>query len=72
MLRFRVATKAVPILVAVRALDEGVDIPEANCAVIVSGSLNQRQRVQRIGRIARISESDAEVISIIVGKRRGV
>lgn len=61
----RFAAKAVPILVAVRALDEGVDIPEANCAVIVSGSLNQRQRVQRIGRIARISESDAEVISLI-------
>ena len=63
-LRCAFATKTVPILVAVRALDEGVDIPEANCAVIVSGSLNQRQRSAN-WKDARISESDAEVISLI-------
>lgn len=61
----RFATGAVPILVAVRALDEGLDIPEANVAVIVSGSLNVRKRIQRIGRIARVSTTSAEVISIL-------
>lgn len=61
----RFAAGAVSLLVTVRALDEGIDIPDANTAVIVSGSLQVRQRTQRIGRIARACDTDAEVISIL-------
>jgi len=35
------------------ALDEGVDIPSANVAIIVSGSASSRQLIQRIGRVLR-------------------
>ena len=61
----RFAAGAVSALVTVRALDEGIDIPDADTALIVSGSLQVRQRAQRIGRIARVCDTDAEVISIL-------
>ena len=36
-----------------RVLDEGVDVPDASMAVILSGSGSNRQFVQRLGRILR-------------------
>jgi superfamily II DNA or RNA helicase len=55
------------ILVTVKALDEGLDVPEAEIALIVSGSRSHRQRIQRIGRILRSSENKhARVITILV------
>jgi RNA polymerase primary sigma factor len=51
MLQFqRGDTKA---LVAPRVLDEGVDVPDADLAVILSTSRSRRQMVQRMGRILR-------------------
>lgn len=44
------------ILVTCRALDEGVDVPEAELAVIVAASTSRRQRIQRLGRVLRHSE----------------
>jgi superfamily II DNA/RNA helicase len=41
------------ILVAVRCLDEGVDIPTVTCAVILASSTNPREFIQRRGRILR-------------------
>jgi superfamily II DNA or RNA helicase len=41
------------ILVCIRALDEGIDIPEAEIAVIAAATNSHRQRVQRIGRVVR-------------------
>lgn len=64
----RFANKSVPTLVAVKALDEGIDIPDADTALLVSGALNQRQRTQRIGRIARASETSAKALSLIAEK----
>jgi superfamily II DNA or RNA helicase len=43
-------------LVCIRALDEGVDIPEAEVAIIASSTTSKRQRVQRIGRVVRKHE----------------
>lgn len=40
-------------LVTSKVLNEGVDVPEANVAVIVSGSGSVREHVQRLGRILR-------------------
>jgi superfamily II DNA or RNA helicase len=40
-------------LVAIRCLDEGVDIPAIKTAVILASSSNPRQFVQRRGRILR-------------------
>jgi superfamily II DNA or RNA helicase len=40
-------------IVACRVLNEGVDIPDAEVAVILGGSSNAREQVQRIGRLLR-------------------
>ena len=36
-----------------RVLNEGVDIPDANVAIILSGSATKREFIQRLGRILR-------------------
>lgn len=41
------------ILVAIRCLDEGVDIPSVSHALILASSKNQREFVQRRGRVLR-------------------
>ena len=40
-------------LVAARVLDEGIDVPEADLAIIVSATKTQRQMIQRMGRVLR-------------------
>jgi superfamily II DNA or RNA helicase len=40
-------------VVTSRVLNEGVDVPEANVAVVLSGSGSVREHVQRLGRILR-------------------
>lgn len=56
-------------------LDEGVDVPDANVAVVLSGSGSEREFVQRLGRILR-PKSDGgratlyEVISENTGEER--
>lgn len=42
------------ILVACKALDEGLDVPDASVGIILSGTSVGRQRVQRLGRILRM------------------
>ncbi len=55
------------VLVAVRALDEGVDVPDASVAVIAGGSRSRRQRIQRFGRVLRHGEGkEALVITVLV------
>lgn len=41
------------VLVSCRALDEGVNIPETQVAVIAAASASERQRIQRLGRVLR-------------------
>jgi superfamily II DNA or RNA helicase len=40
-------------LVSARVLNEGLDVPDADVAVIVGGALGEREHVQRIGRLLR-------------------
>jgi superfamily II DNA or RNA helicase len=42
-----------PVLVATSILDEGVDVPDASIGIVVSGTAQARQFVQRLGRIMR-------------------
>lgn len=42
-----------PVLVTSKVLNEGVDVPEASVALVVSGSGAVREHVQRLGRILR-------------------
>ncbi|WP_298503576.1 DEAD/DEAH box helicase [uncultured Sphaerochaeta sp.] len=44
------------ILVSCKALDEGLDIPAADVGIILSSTSEQRQRVQRMGRVLRRQE----------------
>jgi superfamily II DNA or RNA helicase len=41
------------ILIAMKCLDEGVDVPPARTAVLMSSSKNPREYIQRIGRVIR-------------------
>jgi superfamily II DNA or RNA helicase len=59
------AMGTVNMLLTVKALDEGVDIPDADTAVFFSASLSPRQRTQRIGRVARDCATNAQVISLL-------
>lgn len=43
-------------VVTSKVLNEGVDVPEANIAVVISGSGSVREHVQRLGRILRPRE----------------
>lgn len=49
-----------------RVLDEGVDVPDASIAVILSGSGSSRQFVQRLGRILRPSPGKQAVLFELV------
>ena len=42
-----------PVLCTSRVLNEGVDVPDAQVAIIVSGTGSTREHVQRLGRILR-------------------
>lgn len=52
-------------LVAIRCLDEGVDVPSTRTAVILASSTNPRQFVQRRGRILRQSPETGKKDAII-------
>ncbi len=45
------------VLVCCRALDEGIDVPEAECAILAASTSSHRQRVQRLGRVLRTHKS---------------
>jgi superfamily II DNA or RNA helicase len=43
----------IDVLVTCRALDEGLNVPNANAAVVAASSRSTRQRIQRLGRVLR-------------------
>lgn len=51
------------VLVAMKCLDEGVDVPQARTAIIMASSGNPREYIQRIGRIIR-RYPDKEIATI--------
>lgn len=55
-------------LVAMKCLDEGIDIPTAETAILVSSTTNPREYIQRIGRVLRKSPNKrfARVYDFIV------
>ncbi|DAC17233.1 MAG TPA: DEAD/DEAH box helicase [Candidatus Poseidoniales archaeon] len=52
-------------LVAIRCLDEGVDIPSTEKAVILASSTNPRQFIQRRGRVLRKPTKDSKKVAEI-------
>jgi superfamily II DNA or RNA helicase len=52
-------------LVTGRVLNEGVDVPDANVAIVASGSSATREYIQRLGRILRPKPSQAILYELI-------
>ena len=50
------------VLVAMKCLDEGVDVPPAKIAILMASSGNPREYIQRIGRIIRRFPSKNEAV----------
>lgn len=50
------------ILIACKALDEGIDVPDAGIGIILSGTGIERQRIQRLGRVLRRSEEKERAV----------
>jgi len=51
-----------PVLISSKVLNEGVDVPEASVAIIVSGSGSIREHVQRLGRILRAGDEKQAIL----------
>jgi superfamily II DNA or RNA helicase len=57
---------ALTAVVTSKVLNEGVNVPEANVAVVLSGSGSVREHVQRLGRILRKGENKQAVLYEVV------
>src|ERR671923_445095 len=64
--RFR--TGDYPVVVTSRVLNEGVDVPEASLAIVLSGTGSRREYVQRLGRILRRREGKLAVLYEVVAE----
>lgn len=49
-------------IVSARVLNEGVDVPDANVAILLGGALGVREQIQRIGRVLRPSPGKRAVV----------
>ncbi|MFQ6092181.1 MAG: DEAD/DEAH box helicase [bacterium] len=56
------------LIVTSKVLNEGVDIPEANVAIILSGSASPREHLQRLGRILRKRSGKKALLYEVVTK----
>ena len=52
-------------LVTGRVLNEGVDVPDANVAIVVSGSSATREYIQRLGRVLRPKRERAKLYELV-------
>lgn len=64
--RFREGTY--PVLVTSKVLNEGVDVPEAKIAVVLSGTGSSREYVQRLGRILRRGEGKLALLYEVIAE----
>ncbi len=59
-------------IVSSQVLDEGIDVPDANVGIIVSGTGSSREFIQRLGRLLRPAEGkDLAVLYELVSKNTG-
>ena len=56
------------VLIAMKCLDEGIDIPPARTAIIMASSGNPREYIQRIGRVVRryLGKEEAVIYDFLV------
>ena len=53
-------------LVSARVLNDGIDVPDADVAIVVGGTQGEREHVQRIGRLLRPQEGKTAVVYELV------
>lgn len=58
-------------VVTSKVLNEGVDVPDANVAIVVSGSGSVREHVQRLGRVLRKKEGKRATLYELITARTG-
>ncbi|MGQ9734812.1 MAG: DEAD/DEAH box helicase family protein [Candidatus Bipolaricaulia bacterium] len=58
-------------IVSSQVLDEGVDVPEANVGIILSGTGSSREFIQRLGRILRPAPGKRAVLYELVSSETG-
>ena len=59
-------------IVSSQVLDEGIDVPDANVGIIVSGTGSSREFIQRLGRLLRPAEGkDLAILYELVSKDTG-
>lgn len=56
----RFASGASPVLVSVKSLIEGIDVPEADTGISVASAASVRQRIQSLGRVLRRSSENPD------------
>lgn len=56
------------VLLSARALDEGLDVEDIDCVLVVSGSSSKRQDIQRSGRGIRFLEGKDALVINLYGK----
>jgi superfamily II DNA or RNA helicase len=65
------ADGTLPVLATSRVLNEGVDVPDAQVAVVLSGSGSTREHVQRLGRVLRPRPGKRAVLYELVSADTG-
>lgn len=64
----RFARGELRVLASARVLNEGVDVPEADVAILVAGTQGKREFVQRVGRVLRPSEGKRAFVYELVSR----
>jgi superfamily II DNA or RNA helicase len=55
-------------LVSARVLNEGLDVPDAEVAVVVGGAFGEREHLQRVGRLLRPAPGKRALVYELVSR----
>lgn len=62
----RLQDGSIAALVAPRILDEGIDVPNIDCGIVLSASRGRRQMIQRLGRVIRKKLDGRSALFIVI------
>lgn len=62
----RLQDGSIAALVAPRILDEGIDVPNIDCGIVLSASRGRRQMIQRLGRVIRRKPDGRAALFLVI------